>query len=147
MHILEALITASNNIDEVIKIIRGSRDTEDAKNQLMARFSFDDEQAQAIVDMQLKRLTHLQIEDLQNQIKELQALIDYLEDLLANHEKILGIIKDETNELAEKYGDDRKTDIVADEVEEINVEDMIKEEDMFVMISNLGYMIFFSVFA
>ena len=140
MHILEALITAINNIDEVIKIIRGSRDTEDAKNQLMARFSFDDEQAQAIVDMQLKRLTHLQIEDLQNQIKELQALIDYLEDLLANHEKILGIIKDETNELAEKYGDDRKTDIVADEVEEINVEDMIKEEDMVVMISKLGYM-------
>ena len=140
MPILEALITAINNIDEVIKIIPGSRDTEDAKNQLMARFSFDDEQAQAIVDMQLKRLTHLQIEDLQNQIKELQALIDYLEDLLANHEKILGIIKDETNELAEKYGDDRKTDIVADEVEEINVEDMIKEEDMVVMISKLGYM-------
>ncbi|MBQ0051041.1 MAG: DNA topoisomerase (ATP-hydrolyzing) subunit A [Treponema sp.] len=139
MHILEALITAINNIDEVIKIIRGSRDTEDAKNQLMARFSFDDEQAQAIVDMQLKRLTHLQIEDLQNQIKELQALIDHLEDLLAHHEKILQLIKDETNELADKYGDDRKTDIVADEVEEINTEDMIKEEEVVVMISKMGY--------
>ena len=140
MHILEALITAINNIDEVIKIIKASRDTEDAKNQLEARFSFDDEQAQAIVDMQLKRLTHLQIEDLQKEIRELQAYIDYLKDLLEHHEKILDLIKKETNEMAEKYGDDRRTDIVADEVEEINVEDMIKEEDMVVMISKLGYM-------
>ena len=140
MHILEALITAINNIDEVIKIIKASRDTEDAKNQLEARFSFDDEQAQAIVDMQLKRLTHLQIEDLQKEMRELQAYIDYLKDLLEHHEKILDLIKKETNEMAEKYGDDRRTDIVADEVEEINVEDMIKEEDMVVMISKLGYM-------
>ncbi|WP_296329886.1 DNA gyrase C-terminal beta-propeller domain-containing protein, partial [uncultured Treponema sp.] len=87
----------------------------------------------------LKRLTHLQIEDLQKEIRELQALIDHLEDLLAHHEKILGIIKDETNELADKYGDDRKTDIVADEVEEINTEDMIKEEEVVVMISKMGY--------
>ena len=139
MHILQALITAINNIDEVIKIIRGSDTTEQAKLRLEERFSFDDEQAQAIVDMQLKRLTHLQIEDLQKEIKELQALIDHLEDLLAHHEKILGIIKDETNELADKYGDDRKTDIVADEVEEINTEDMIKEEEVVVMISKMGY--------
>ena len=139
MHILQALITAINNIDEVIKIIRGSDTTEQAKLRLEERFNFDDEQAQAIVDMQLKRLTHLQIEDLQKEIKELQALIDHLEDLLAHHEKILGIIKDETNELADKYGDDRKTDIVADEVEEINTEDMIKEEEVVVMISKMGY--------
>ena len=139
MHILEALITAINNIDEVIKIIRGSDTTEQAKLRLEERFNFDDEQAQAIVDMQLKRLTHLQIEDLQKEIKELQALIDYLEDLLAHHEKILGIIKDETNELAEKYGDDRRTEIISDEIEAINVEDMIKDEDMVVMISRLGY--------
>ncbi len=140
MHILEALITAINNIDEVIKIIKESRDTEAAKLALEKRFNFDDEQAQAIVDMQLKRLTHLQIEDLQKEIKELQAWIDYLEDLLAHHEKILAKIKEETEELARKYGDDRRTTIVADEVEEINVEDMIKEEDMVVMISKLGYM-------
>lgn len=140
MHILEALITAINNIDEVIKIIRGSETTEIAKLSLEKRFSFDDEQAQAIVDMQLKRLTHLQIEDLQNEIKELQALIDYLQGLLDNHDKILETIKNETQALAEKYGDDRRTDIVADEVEQINVEDMIKEEDMVVMISKLGYM-------
>ena len=85
MHILEALITAINNIDEVIKIIKESRDTEAAKLALEKRFDFDDEQAQAIVDMQLKRLTHLLIEDLQKEIKELQAWIDYLSDLLAHH--------------------------------------------------------------
>ncbi len=140
MHILEALITAINNIDEVIKIIRGSETTETAKLSLEKRFNFDDEQAQAIVDMQLKRLTHLQIEDLQKEIKELQALIDYLQGLLDDHNKILETIKIETQALAEKYGDDRRTDIVADEVEQINVEDMIKEEDMVVMISKLGYM-------
>ncbi|MEE1166810.1 MAG: DNA gyrase subunit A [Treponema sp.] len=140
MHILEALIIAINNIDEVIKIIRSSRNTEEAKLTLGKRFNFDDEQTTAIVEMPLKRLTHLLIEDLQNEIKELQAWIDYLNDLLANPEKILGIVKDDINKIAEKYGDDRKTDIVTDEVEEINVEDMIKEEDMVVMISKLGYM-------
>ncbi|MCR5219247.1 DNA topoisomerase (ATP-hydrolyzing) subunit A [Treponema sp.] len=139
MHILEALITAINNIDEVIKIIKESRDTNEAKARLEQRFNFDDEQAQAIVDMQLKRLTHLQIEDLQNEIKELQALIDYLQGLLADHNKILQLIKQDTNNLAEKYGDDRRTDIVAGEVESINVEDMIKEEDMVILISKLGY--------
>ena len=139
MHILEALITAINNIDEVIKIIKESRDTETAKLALAKRFGFDDEQTQAIVDMQLKRLTHLQIEDLQKEIKELQAWIDYLQDLLNHPEKILQLIKDDTNKLAEKYGDDRRTDIVHDEVEEINVEDMIKDEDMVVMVSRLGY--------
>lgn len=140
MHILEALITAINNIDEVIKIIRGSETTEIAKLSLEKRFNFDDDQAQAIVDMQLKRLTHLQIEDLQKEIKDLQAWIDYLQDLLEHHEKILNLIKEDVNKLAEKYGDDRRTDIIADEVEQINVEDMIKEEDMVVMISKLGYM-------
>lgn len=139
MHILQALITAINNIDEVIKIIRKSLNTEAAKLALEKRFDFDDEQSQAIVDMQLKRLTHLQIEDLQKEIRELQVLIDHLEDLLAHNEKILAVIKDETNELAAKYGDDRRTDIVADEVEEINMEDMIKEEEVVVMISKLGY--------
>ena len=139
MHILQAIITAINNIDEVIKIIRESLNTEAAKLALEKRFDFDDEQSQAIVDMQLKRLTHLQIEDLQKEIRELQVLIDHLEDLLAHNEKILAVIKDETNELAAKYGDDRRTDIVADEVEEINMEDMIKEEEVVVMISKLGY--------
>ncbi len=139
MKILQALITAINNIDEVIRIIKSSRDTAEAQLRLEERFNFDNEQSEAIVNMPLKRLTHLLIEDLENQIKELQALIDHLEDLLAHHEKIRQIIKDETNELAEKYGDDRKTDIVADEVEQINTEDMIKEEEVVVMISKMGY--------
>ncbi len=138
-HILEALIVAINNIDEVIKIIRSSRDTNAAKAALMERFNFDDVQAQAIVDMQLKSLTHLQIEDLKKQLDEVHALIAHLRDLLEHHEKILGIIKDETRGLAEKYGDERRTDIVASEVEEINVEDMIKEEDMIILVSKKGY--------
>ena len=81
----------------------------------------------------------MQIEDLQKEIKELQIWIDTLQDLLDHHEKILQKIKDETNELAVKYGDDRRTDIIADEVEEINVEDMIREEDVVILISKLGY--------
>jgi len=138
-HILEALIIAVDAIDEVIRIIRGSRDEKEAKAGLMQRFGFDDVQSQAIVDMQLKRLTNLSITDLKKEMAELQTRIAYLQDLLAHHEKILGIVKNETNEIAEKYGDDRRTQIVAGEVEEINVEDMIKEEDMVVLISKLGY--------
>ena len=138
-HILRALIVAIDNIDEVIKIIRGSRDTASAKNALMERFSFDDIQAQAIVDMQLKRLTSLEIEDLRKELKELELLIEHLKDLLAHPEKILALIKQETDELAEKFGDDRRTDIVSDEVEEINIEDLIKKEQMVVLVSNLGY--------
>lgn len=138
-HILRALIVAIDNIDEVIKIIRGSRDTASAKNALMERFSFDDIQAQAIVDMQLKRLTSLEIEDLRKELQELELLIEHLKDLLAHSEKILALIKQETDELAEKFGDDRRTDIVSDEVEEINIEDLIKKEQMVVLVSNLGY--------
>ena len=138
-HILRALIVAIDNIDEVIKIIRGSRDTQSAKNALMERFGFDDVQAQAIVDMQLKRLTSLEIEDLRKELEEIEALILHLKDLLAHPEKILALIKEETQDLAHKYGDERRTDIVADEVEQINIEDLIKEEEMVVLISNLGY--------
>lgn len=138
-HILEALIVAIDNIDEVIKIIRSSRDPQTAKNSLMERFGFDDVQAQAIVDMQLKRLTSLEIEDLRKELQELQVLIAHLKDLLAHPEKILALIKEETNEIAEKFGDERKTDIVADEVEELNIEDLIKKEEMVILISHLGY--------
>lgn len=138
-HILRALIVAIDNIDEVIKIIRGSRDTQSAKNALMERFGFDDVQAQAIVEMQLKRLTSLEIEDLRKELEEIEALILHLKDLLAHPEKILAFIKEETQDLAHKYGDERRTDIVADEVEQINIEDLIKEEEMVVLISNLGY--------
>ncbi len=138
-HILEALIIAVDAIDEVIQIIRSSRDEKEAKAKLMQRFGFDDVQAQAIVDMQLKRLTNLSIDELRKELESLKALIIHLEDLLAHHEKILALIKTETADIATRYGDDRKTDIVASEVENINVEDMIKEEDMVILISKLGY--------
>ena len=126
-HILEALITAVDAIDEVIKMIRSSRDETEAKARLMQRFGFDEIQAEAIVEMRLGRLTNLRIDELRKEMEEVKAFIAHCEDLLAHHEKILAIIKDETNELSEKYGDDRKTDIVAGEVESINVEDLIKE--------------------
>lgn len=138
-HILEALITAVDAIDEVIKMIRSSRDETEAKARLMQRFGFDEIQAEAIVEMRLGRLTNLRIDELRKEMEEVKAFIAHCEDLLAHHEKILAIIKDETNELSEKYGDDRKTDIVAGEVESINVEDLIKEEDMVILISKLGY--------
>lgn len=138
-HILEALIIAVDNIDKVIKIIRGSRNEDSAKADLMKEFNFDNIQAQSIVDMRLGRLTNMRIDDLRQEMADCKALIAYCRDLLEHHEKILEIIKNDTNELVEKYGDDRKTDIVASEVESINVEDMIKEEDMVILISKLGY--------
>ena len=138
-HILRALIVAIDNIDEVIKIIRSSRDTQTAKEALSKRFGFDDVQSQAIVDMQLKRLTSLEIETLKKELEELEIFIEKCKDLLAHPEKILQLVKNETLELAEKFGDDRRTDIVSDEVEEINIEDLIKEEDMVILISRLGY--------
>ena len=138
-HILEAKIVAVDCVDEVIKIIRGSRDEPEAKVRLMERFSFDEEQAQAIVDLRLGVLTNLRIDELKKQLAEIKALIAYLEDLLAHHEKILAKIKEETEKIVEKYGDERRTDIVADEIERLNIEDLIKREEVVVLISNLGY--------
>lgn len=138
-HILRGLIKAIQNIDEVIKIIKASRNIDTAKAALMDRFDFSDIQAQAIVDMRLGRLTSLEIEKLEQELKELEVLIEYLKDLLAHPEKILAVIKAETKEIAEKYGDERLTDIVSDEVEEINIEDLIQKEEMVILISNLGY--------
>ncbi len=138
-HILEALIVAVDNIDEVVKIIRNSLDVQDAKNGLMKRFGFDDVQAQAIVDMRLRSLTHLQIDELKKEMAELQALIAHLNDLLAHHEKILAIVKDETNEIADRFGDDRRTEIVYDELEQFNIEDIINKEDMAVLLSKKGF--------
>ncbi|MCI7441052.1 MAG: DNA topoisomerase (ATP-hydrolyzing) subunit A [Spirochaetia bacterium] len=138
-HILEAKITAVDCVDEVIQIIRSSKDEPEAKKRLEARFGFDEEQSQAIVDLRLGVLTSLRIDELKIEMEQLKAEIARLEDLLAHHEKILNLIKEETAAIVEKFGDDRKTDIVAGEVETINVEDMIKEEDMVVLISKLGY--------
>ena len=138
-HILEAKITAVDCVDEVIQIIRSSKDEPEAKKRLEARFGFDEEQSQAIVDLRLGVLTSLRIDELKFELDQVRAEIARLEDLLAHHEKILALIKEETNTIVEKFGDERRTDIVASEVENINVEDMIKEEDMVILISKLGY--------
>lgn len=139
-HILSALIVAVDNVDEVIRLIRGSENVEKAREALCVRFGFDEVQSQAILDMQLKRLTHLQIADLKREMEELKALIAHLEDLLSHHEKILSLIKDDMNELSEKYGDERRTQIIAEEAEEISIEDMIREEEMVILLSKVGYL-------
>ncbi len=138
-HILRGLVIALENIDEVIAIIKKSRNVEAAKNALMERFDFSDPQAQAIVDMRLGKLTSLETEKILQELAEIEALIAHLKDLLANPPKILQLIKTETNELADRFGDKRRTDIVSDEVEEINIEDLIQKEEMVVLISNVGY--------
>jgi DNA gyrase subunit A len=138
-HILRGLVIALENIDEVIAIIKKSRSIDAAKVALMERFNFSDPQAQAIVDMRLGKLTNLETEKILQELAEIEALILHLKDLLANPPKILALVKTETNDLAERFGDKRRTDIVADEVEEINIEDLIQNEEMVILISNLGY--------
>jgi DNA gyrase subunit A len=138
-HILEGLMVALANIDEVVAIIRASADVQSAKDRLRERFSLSEAQSQAIVDMQLRRLTGLETEKLQQELDELKVQIAYYKELLADELKIRGVIKNETRVIADKYGDDRKTEIVAGEVESINIEDLIRKEEMMIVISNLGY--------
>ena len=138
-HILEGLVVAIENIDEVVRIIKASANVDAAKRALMERFALSEIQSQAIVDMRLGRLTSLEIEKLRAELAEIQAKIAYYKDLLAHPQKILGVIKDETRVIADKYGDERRTEIVADEVEAINIEDLIKREEMVILISNKGF--------
>jgi DNA gyrase subunit A len=138
-HILEGLVIALANIDEVVAIIRASRDINTAKTKLQERFLLSEAQAQAIVDMRLGRLTSLEVEKLQAELEELKVRIAYLKSLLEDEKKLLGVIKDETTEIRDRYGDKRRTEIVAGEVENINIEDLIKKEEMMILISNLGY--------
>ena len=135
-HILQGLIIAIDNIDEVIKIIRESYD--DAKERLIARFNLSDVQAQAILDMQLKRLSGLQREKLEEEYAELMKLIAYLKDVLANESMVYDIIKTETLEIRDKFGDERLTKIAAAEGE-FNEEDLIKEEQTVVALTHFGY--------
>ncbi|MDE6209580.1 MAG: DNA gyrase subunit A [Lachnospiraceae bacterium] len=137
-HIVKGLLIALDNIDEVIKIIRGSRTTADAKNGLMERFGLSDAQAQAIVDMRLRTLTGLAREDLENEYKELMATIDYLKSILADEKKLLGVIKEEITAIRDKYGDERKTSIGYDD-DEITVEDLIPLENTVIARTSLGY--------
>jgi len=137
-HILEGLIIAVDNIDEVIKLIRSSKTPEEAHNGLMGRFNFSDVQAKAILEMRLQRLTGLEREKIKNEYDELQKLIAYLKEILASEPLRMQIIKDELAEVSSKFGDERRTDIVPDEGE-FNPEDFYADDDMLITISHLGY--------
>ena len=136
-HILQGLLIALDHIDEVIRIIRGSANVADAKNQLMERFGLSDAQAQAIVDMRLRALTGLEREKLENEYKELQVRIAELKAILADEKKLLTVIKEEINIIAEKYGDDRRTAIGYDD--DMSMEDLIPDEDTVIAMTHLGY--------
>jgi DNA gyrase subunit A len=138
-HILEGLVIALANIDEVVAAIKASRDINTAKEKLKERFLLSDIQAQAIVDMRLGRLTSLEVEKLKQELEELKVQIVYFKSLLEDEKKLRGVIKDETRSISGRYGDKRRTEIVAGEVESINIEDLIKREEMMILISNLGY--------
>ena len=124
-HILEGLKIALDNIDEVIAIIKQSANTEAARTNLMERFAFSERQAQAILDMRLQRLTSLEVQKIVDELNEVRALIEHLKDLLSSEKKILGVVKEETEEISKKFGDDRRTEIIEEEAEQINVEDLI----------------------
>ena len=137
-HILQGLLIALDNIDEVINIIRSSANTQEAKQKLIDRFELSDAQAQAIVDMRLKTLTGLEREKLENEHKELLEKIAYLKSILADEKVLLGVIKDEILLIAEKYGDDRRTKIGYD-IYDITNEDLIPNENTVVAMTSLGY--------
>ena len=137
-HIIKGLLIALDNIDEVIKIIRGSRTTADAKKNLIERFGLSDAQSQAIVDMRLRQLTGLAREDLEAEYADLMAKIDYLKSILADENKLLTVIKEEIEVIRDKFGDDRRTKIGIN-VGDLSDEDLIPEEDTVVAMTNLGY--------
>jgi DNA gyrase subunit A len=137
-HILQGLLIALDNIDEVIKIIRGSENVKIAKEELMSRFDLSEVQSQAIVDMRLRALTGLEREKLEKEFKELEAKIAELKAILADEKKLLGVIKEEIAIIAEKFGDDRRTSIGFDEYD-MSMEDLIPEEPTIVAMTKLGY--------
>ena len=137
-HILEGLLKALDYIDEVIRIIRGSKNVAEAKASLMERFELSDAQAQAIVDMRLRALTGLEREKLLNEYQELEKRIAELRAILADENKLLTVIREEIQIIADKYGDDRRTKIGCDEFD-MSAEDLIPDEDVVVAMTNLGY--------
>ena len=138
-HILEGLVVALANIDEVVAIIRASSDGNTAKEKLQERFLLTEIQAQAILDMRLGRLTTLEVEKVEQELAELNERIVYFKSLLEDEQKLFGVIKDEIRDVSQRFGDARRTEILAGEVETINIEDLIKKEEMMILISNLGY--------
>ena len=137
-HILQGLLIALDNIDEVISIIRNSANTPEAKEKLIERFGLSDAQSQAIVDMRLKTLTGLESEKIEEQHRELVKIIGELKAILGDKKILLGVIKDEITTIAEKFGDDRRTKIGFDD-DDISIEDMIPDENVVIAMTNLGY--------
>jgi len=137
-HIVQGLLIALQNLDAVIRIIRGSADADEARTKLMKQFKLSETQANHILDMPLRRLTKLAREELENEHKELLARIKYLKGLLKDPKKIRGVIKEELLEIKKKYGDKRRTQLKADEGE-FDVEDLIAEEDVVITVSRAGY--------
>lgn len=137
-HIVEGLIIAIDNIDEIIKIIRSSYDDDQIKGIFLERFGLTDLQSQAILDMRLKRLSGLEIEKLNAENKELAETIAYLQGILDSEEKLIDLIEEELLEIKEKYGDNRRTQIVADEGD-IDIEELIEQEDILITLTNDGY--------
>jgi len=137
-HIVEGLLIAQDNIDEVIKIIRGSANTQSAKEKLIERFKLTEVQAQAIVDMRLRALTGLEREKLEAEYKDLMEKITYLKSILADEKKLLGVIREEIIVISDKYGDERRTMIGYDEFD-ITMEDMIPVTDVVITMTKLGY--------
>ena len=137
-HILEGLIKALDHIDEIVQIIKASKDSANARLQLMERFQFSEKQAQAILDMRLARLTGLERDKLMAEYDELQKAIAYYQSLLADEKLLMGVVKDEMTEVKNKFGDDRRTELSLIEGE-IDVEDLIAVDDMVVSLTNMGY--------
>ena len=138
-HILEGLKIALDHIEEVIKIIRASKDKEEAKVNLMKKFKFSDLQATAILDMRLQKLAGLERKEIEDELKEKLAIIKYLKDLLASPKKILALISDELKEIREKYGDVRRTRVIKGGVKSISEEDLIPEKDSVLVYTLGGY--------
>ncbi|WP_461207534.1 DNA gyrase subunit A [Clostridium sp. DL1XJH146] len=138
-HILEGLRIALDYIDEVIKLIRGSKTTAEAKEGLMDRFNLSEKQTQAILDMRLQRLTGLEREKIEEEYKTLQELIERLSEILDQESLVLNIIKDELNNIKIKYGDERKSQIIIDEESDIDIEDLIEEKDIVLTLTHAGY--------
>jgi DNA gyrase subunit A len=137
-HILEGLKIAVDNIDEVVEIIRKSKDVDQADERLRKRFKLSEKQSEAILNMRLAKLTGLEIEKLEAELKEVQAIIAELKSILASRERRMSILKEEMQEITKAYGDDRRTEIIPDQTE-FSVEDLIAEEDMVITISHSGY--------
>ena len=137
-HILEGLIIASDNIDEVIAIIKSSASPQEAIANLIARFGFTDIQARAIVEMRLRQLTGLEQDKLRAEFEEIAKLIGRLKEILENEDVLMGVIKDEIQEIIDKYGDERKTDIIYAS-EDMNPEDFYADDEMIITLSHMGY--------